>query len=503
MRVLVAVAAALGIAGVAFGILVIAYATLMLPPTLPIPLGLVIPLGLALGLGFAFLSFSRPYIAILMAFFTIPFDYLTVLIPPEDFGKGGPVNYITIVKLMFLTIIAMGLLRVMITKSERPLRSMWWTAIPLLLVLFYSMCCMSLANAKRIPAFAINMMSMGSGLMAFLIMINLLTTRQRLYRFMKVVFYAYIIISLMGIFEAVTREHILALCGRPMIDRPWVTNPSAFRICGPSGDPDYYAISVIFGLMVTFAVVPLFKTMLARLIVLGITLLHFLAIVATASRGAAMSTALALAVFYLFARFPHKLLVGLLAVSALAGSFALFSVTVSSRAAARYTGEDVSSWDERWGWIRMCWRMMMDAPVRGTGSGQFVVLYDNYRGTYAVPHLPESAQNTYAQLAAQNGIPTTLVYLAANLWLWVVLYRIMRETKDPTTRHVAVSLFALAVAFWLFSLTLDLVETEISWEIFGMSVALWALHRGVHERAALVPAPPERWATLPPGLAAS
>jgi hypothetical protein len=68
---------------------------------------------------------------------------------------------------------------------------------------------------------------------------------------------------------------------------------------------------------------------------------------------------------------------------------------------------------------------------------------------------------------------------------------------------VAVSFLALAVSFWLFSLTLDLVETEISWEIFGMSVALWALHRGVHERAALVPAPPERWATLPPGLAAS
>jgi O-antigen ligase len=95
-------------------------------------------------------------------------------------------------------------------------------------------------------------------------------------------------------------------------------------------------------------------------------------------------------------------------------------------------------------------------------------------------------------LAAQNGIPTTLVYLAANLWLWVVLYRIMRETRDPTTRHVAVSFFALAISFWLFSLTLDLVETEISWEIFGMSVALWALHTKVHERAAAVDVTPKR-----------
>jgi O-antigen ligase len=205
---------------------------------------------------------------------------------------------------------------------------------------------------------------------------------------MKVVFFAYIFISLMGIYEAVTRTHVLALLGFPMIDRPWVTNPSAFRICGPSGDPDYYAISVIFGLMVTFAVLPLFKSTLARMAVLCMTMLHFLAIVATASRGAAMSVATALGVFYLFARFRHKLLVGLLAFATLAGGFVLFSVTVSSRAAARYTGEDVSSWDERWGWIRMCWAMMMDAPIRGTGSGQFVVLYDGYRQTYAVPRLP-------------------------------------------------------------------------------------------------------------------
>jgi O-antigen ligase len=482
-------AAVLG-AGLAMGILVIAYATLMLPPTLPIPLGLVFPVGLGLGALFAFLAFTRPYTAILIAFFTIPFEYLTVLVPAEEYGSGGPLNYITLVKLMFGALIVTGFLRLTITKSERPLRSLWWTPIPLLLVLFYSMCWMSLSNAKRIPAFAINMMSMGSGLVAFFILINLLTTKERLYRFMKVVFYAYIFISLMGIYEAVTRTHVLKTLGFPMIERPWTQNPSAFRICGPSGDPDYYAISVIFGLMVTFAVLPLFKTLWARMAVLAITMLHFLAIVATASRGAALSTALGLTLFYLFARFRQKLLVGVLAVAALAGGFALFSVTVSARAAARYTEGDTSSWDERWGWIRMCWAMMIDAPLTGTGSGQFVVLYDNYRKSYAVPRLPESAQNTYAQLAAQNGIPTTLVYLAANLWLWVVLYRIMRETRDPTTRHVAVSFFALAVSFWFFSLTLDLVETEISWEIFGMSIALWRIHQQDPAPALTAPA---RW----------
>jgi O-antigen ligase len=344
------------------------------------------------------------------------------------------------------------------------------------------------------------MMSMGSGLLAFFILVNVLTTKERLFRFMKVVFYAYIFISLMGIYEAVTRTHVLKMLGFPLIERPWTQNPSAFRICGPSGDPDYYAISVIFGLMVTFAVMPLFKGLAARLVVLGITMLHFLAIVATASRGAAMSMALALSVFYLFARFRQKLLVGVVAAATLAGGFVLFSVTVSPRAAARYTGEDLSSWDERFGWIQMCWAMMMDAPIRGTGSGQFVVLYDNYRKSYPVPRLPESAQNTYAQLAAQNGIPATLVYLAANLMLWVVLYRVMRGTRDPTLRHVAVSFLALAVSFWMFSLTLDLVETEISWEIFGMGIALWRLHRQELPSAATVIAPPPRWLARSPTL---
>jgi O-antigen ligase len=125
----------------------------------------------------------------------------------------------------------------------------------------------------------------------------------------------------------------------------------------------------------------------------------------------------------------------------------------------------------------MCWAMMMDSPVRGQGSGQFVVLYSRYMKTYPVPRSPESAQNTYAQLAAQNGIPTTLVYLLANVVLWVVVYRVMRRTRDPVLKHVAVSIFALALSFWFFSLTLDLVETEISWEIFAVGIALFGLHK--------------------------
>ena len=472
-----ALLAVLGFGGLACAVIVIAYATFALSP---VPIGLVIPFGLAAGAVYAFLSFTRPYTAILLVVFTMPFEYLTVLIPADSYGSGGPLNYITLVKLMFGAVIVTGLLRLAVTKNERPFRTVWLTPVPLLLLLFYGMCWMSLANARKLGSFATNMMSMGSGLVAFFILINLLTTRERLYRFLKVIFLAYIFISLMGLFEAVTKTHVLALLGFPMIERPWTQNPDAFRICGPSGDPDYYAISVIFGLMVTFAVLPLFRSLLARLAVLGISLLHFLTIVATASRGAALSTALGLSLFYLFARFRHKALVGVLALFTLAGGFTVFSLAVSSRAAARYTGAaggDTSSFDERWGWIRMCWAMMMDAPVRGTGSGNFVGLYERYRKSYPVPSKPESAQNTYAQLAAQNGIPTTLVYLAANLGLWVVVYRVMRGTRDPTLRHVAVSFFALAVSFWLFSLTLDLVETEISWEIFAAGIALWSLHR--------------------------
>jgi hypothetical protein len=101
--------------------------------------------------------------------------------------------------------------------------------------------------------------------------------------------------------------------------------------------------------------------------------------------------------------------------------------------------------------------------------------YDNYWGPIRCP-ASGSRQNTYAQLAAQNGIQP-LVYLAANLVLWIVLYRVRRGTRDPALAHVAVSFFALAVSFWFFSLTLDLVETEISWVILAVGVVLWGLYR--------------------------
>ena len=468
------VAGWLGVAGLAALVFVSAYLSLALAP---FPLGFLVPIGVAAALAFTFLAFAQPYVAILMTFFVLPFEYLTVLFPADSYGSGGILNFITLVKLMFGCVIVAGFVRLTVTKDERPLRNLWLTPIPLLLLLFYGMCWMSLANAKRLGAFATNMISIGSGVVAFFILINLLTTRERVYRFLKLIFFSYIFIALIGLFEAVTRTHVLKLLGFPMIERPWTQNPAMFRVAGPSGDPDYYAISVIYGLMITFAVLPLFKSLLARLAVLGVTLLHFLAILATASRGAALSTALALGLFYALARFRHKALVGVTAVVVVSASVAAFSLGVSSSSIRRYVGGDTSSWEQRWGWIQMCYEMMLDAPVRGLGSGQFVVFYNSYKRHYPVPRLPESAQNTYAQLAAQNGIPTTLVYLAANVVLWIVLYRVMRATRDPVLAHVAISFFALAVSFWFFSLTLDLVETEISWVIFAVGAVLWGLQR--------------------------
>jgi hypothetical protein len=458
----------------------VAYAGVIIPP---------LGFALAAAAGFAFLAFTRPQAALLATFFLIPFEYLTVLVPADAYGSGGPLNYLTLIKLMFGAMIVAGLLRMLVEKDERFFRNFWITPLPALIFLFYFMCWMSLVNVQRMASFAVNMISIGSGVIAFLILINLVNTRQRFYTLLKVVFASYIIVALMGLFEAVTKQHVLKLLGRPMIERPWTQNKDAFRICGPSGDPDYYAISIIFGLMITFAIWPLVKGRLARMGLLAVAFLHFLAIVATASRGAAVSLAMALGLFYLFVRMRHKILIGMAALVILLGGFAAFSLTVSSRAAQRYAGGDVSSWVERWGWISMCYDMMLDAPIRGQGSGQFAPRYRHYMQTYRVPREPESAQNTYAQLAAQDGIPTTLVYFAINAVLWIILYRVMRDVRDPSVQHMAVSFLALALSFFIFSLTLDLVETEISWLLYASGVILWRFRQEELDQGGEGPAP--------------
>lgn len=476
------IAGGVTVAAAAACMVVVAYLSIVFPP---------VALILGAGAAFAFLAFSRPFEAVLITFFTAPFEYLTVLFPADSYGSGGPLNFITVVKLMLGSVVAAGALRILVSKDERFLRNLWITPIPVLVLTFYTMCWMSLANARRLPAFVVNMVSIGAGITAFFVLINLIATRRRLYAFLKVVFFSYILISMMGMFEAITKEHILKLAGRPMIERPWTQNKEAFRVAGPSGDPDYYAISVIFGLMITFAVLPLGKSRRWRLGVMAVAFMHFLTVVATASRGAALSTGLALGLLYLFARFPHKLLVGVTAVVLLGAGFAVFSLTVSPRAAARYSGGDTTSWEERLGWVQMCADMTADAPFRGVGSGQFVVLYHRYADSHLVPRKePESAQNTYAQMSAQNGIPTTLVYALANLVLWALLWHVMWRTRDPILRHVTVSFFALALSFWFFSLTLDLIETEIGWILFATGVVLWRIHaRDVSES---VPAPRPR-----------
>jgi hypothetical protein len=445
------------------------------------PYGAMFVVAGAGALGFAALCFVYPYVTLLMTFFMLPFEYLLVIVPADTYGSGTFINYITWVKLMFGAMIATGLIRMLVLKDERPFKDLFTTPIPLMLLLFAVMLWASLANAQRLGKFAVTMMTLISGLVAFFILILLVRNRERVYLFLKVVFLSYIIISLMGLFEAITRQHILALLGFPMIDRPWVTNPDAFRICGPSGDPDYYAISVIFGLMVSFAVLPLVRGFFVKAGVFAVILLHFVVIVATASRGAALSTAFALGLLYIFARIPHKVLVGVTSVLILGAAFGIYTVTVSARAAQRYSQGDTKSFDERWGWIRMCYKMMIDAPIRGIGTGNFQGMYTRYMDTYLVPREPESGQNTYAMMAAQNGIPTTLVYAFTNLALWFVLYRAMRGTRDRRLEHVCVSFFCLALSFWLFSLTLDLVISEISWIIFAMGVILWRITKEDHD----------------------
>jgi hypothetical protein len=121
------VAGGLGVAGLAAAVLVIAYLAIALAP---FPLGFLVPIGVAAALAFTFLAFAQPYVAILMTFFVLPFEYLTVLFPADSYGSGGILNFITLVKLMFGCVIVAGFLRLSGDQDERPLRNLWRRRFP-------------------------------------------------------------------------------------------------------------------------------------------------------------------------------------------------------------------------------------------------------------------------------------------------------------------------------------------------------------------------------------
>ncbi|MCE9613368.1 MAG: O-antigen ligase family protein [Lentisphaerae bacterium] len=427
------------------------------------------------GVFFLVWAFRSPKTALLAAVFLIPFERLTAPFPPTP-GHPTLLGTLTFAKLMLAAILVVWLFKLLVTKDTRPQKMLLTTALPLLVMLFAYVGFLSLFMAGNLGMFIQYESRVINGIVFFFLVINIVDDRPTLYNLIRVCALSYVFIGLIGVFEAVTQRHLLTVLGIPLPENVF-GGTTGFRILGPSGDPDFFACSIIFGLLMTIAAWQLVRGFCLKTAVLVVLGIHAFVILATGSRGAALALVVALPAFWFFIETRHKILYGTLAVFLTLSGITIYTFAFSKLAVARYIGATgSSSVDMRLGGMKMCLDMTLDSPLLGVGSGNFLAVYHQYIEP-TVTRSPMWAQCTYTLLPAQNGIPALLLYLAilsVSAWLF---YRAMRESRDPTMRFVALSMFCLLIAFSVFSGTLDTMTNEINWMQLALSITMWDLVR--------------------------
>jgi hypothetical protein len=200
-----------------------------------------------------------------------------------------------------------------------------------------------------------------------------------------------------------------------------------------------------------------------------LALLCLLAVLGTASRAGIGATGIAILVVA-FAVFRHRfrslaatgLFVAILSVGTLV-AFALFGGQT-----VRRFSDAVASEDGRRGIFLSVWEMIVDRPWLGHGLGAFEWAFPAYRvEELSIRGIVTRAHSVPLQMAAEIGLPATLVVLLACFAMFVMLWRGAMVER----RRRAVPIISLGVMIVGFAHAL----VDFSLQIPGYAIVFWAI----------------------------
>lgn len=438
----------------------------------------LLPLAFVLlaGAGFAMLVLHEPKWGLLLVFATLPFERMTALFPPESASDQSFLSTLTLPKVMLVVIIPIWLLRILLLKDGSLFRKTFATPIPAVALVFAFYTAISLVNAANIGGYLKNEMTIVSNVVLFLLVLNVFDDKRWILRAIWVLFVGYVCVGLMGVYEVATQTHVLELIGHTMPEEAFVLYGGAFRPAGPSGDPDYFATSILFGLMLTLAVWRFTKYRILWVLMLALVCVFLFDIFSTGSRGAMLAFIVGMVAFWWFLEMPFKAGAAVVGVVGLVAGFALYTVAVSGRTAGRYAGGETKSLEYRLGWQRQSFGMVEANPIFGVGIGNSLVNQHRFFDPRP-PRNPENTANTYLQLAAEAGIPAAALFVAFFGLVLLYLVKVILYCGDPEIRHLATCLFAALSAFFVFAATAHALYNELTWSFFGLSVSLGLIAR--------------------------
>ncbi len=222
----------------------------------------------------------------------------------------------------------------------------------------------------------------------------------------------------------------------------------------PSGlfdHPIVYADFLLIGLPLLLAGFLVARSRLAR-VGLGATILVGLSgLVMTLSRGAWISSAVAMAVFVTLA-WHRGLLAGhqarrFLRTGVIVGLVAVLAF--APRIIERLTSSVSGNLEVRFELNEIALRMISAHPLSGVGLNNFLPVMEHYDPKDVMEYFPATVHNLYLLEAAEAGLPALLLFVS--LWGAILLtgWRRLAAVEDPALRWLAVGLIAGLCGFLL------------------------------------------------------
>lgn len=438
-----------------------------------------------LGAVFLFILFY-PVITLYLLIFTNTFDTLARL---------SVDSIVTLTKIFTLILSGVLVLKVILKKDQAFLKNIFNNPLSVAALFFLFTQIVSIIHATDLKMLIIQVIRMCSFVVLYYIIVNLVTDKAALKKFLLVLLIAFMIAAWMGIYEILTGVNILVLRWGADINNSSLatgtllhkaevsqsSNPAIssqmLRISGVQGSPDFLAFAMIFPSVLSFLFFYLYKSWFARIAMVGFFFLFVLNILGTVTRGGVIALGISIVVFWHFLKVRHKPLITFAVVIAfLILAFSLIAIMPSSAYERLTFQSDSSTVSNRAGMMKMAISMIKDHPFTGIGAGN----YTRVARRYLDPSVPRSdlvLHNCFLSAWVETGILGFIAYIALYFFAAWNIYVVISESKDRFLNATAAAFMAILAAYFFYANIDPMMINERYWIFFALTVVVYNLHK--------------------------
>ena len=263
--------------------------------------------------------------------------------------------------------------------------------------------------------------------------------------------------------------------------RQIVGTVNLYRLAGPIGDPNYYALILLVVVPAGLALLRTSLHWLTKLLVVGATFTIAGAVLLTYSRGGALVLALGVLLSLVGFRIRVPFLAASLAI-VLPLALVLTPSPVWDRLGTLLNpfhddgplGQLVDdSVALRLGAQRVALEMFLDHPFGGVGAGNYPLLYQEYSRNLGVPAVASQfyPHNLYLQVAAETGVMGLITFLPIIVAPLVALERTRRSSASTEWRELAFGVEVALVCYLVASVMLHASYPRYLWMLLALAVA--------------------------------